>query len=212
MITINSKQFVIMALLSETHQDRSGMHPYRIEELIKKRNMREWTKIGKSSIYRILDELEKLPKVDLNDDMAEFRDKLVVSYPEEVDGRTRRIYALTTLGWEVLKDKIFEVLSNFLSRHDEEQRVYADEDFYIAFTYIGHLPKRKQLKALNSSIGLMKDHIKYLKERLDESKQHPFCVQGLFLHPIMILKVDIEFLELAIDKIQLGEMDFNEDK
>jgi DNA-binding PadR family transcriptional regulator len=201
-----------MGLLSEGRN-----HPYGLEEMIRARNMREWTKIGKSSIYRLLNELESLYLDETNDpsEIKEIReyddalhfgkDPILEFFEEEVDGRKRKVYALTPAGSYVLAEKVFVVLSNFQGRNDENEQVYGDEDFYIAFSYIGILPKDRQIKALSLSIERMKKHILYMKDGLEKSKQWPFFITGLFLHPMMILKTDIEFFTLILNKIQQGE-------
>ena len=87
---LSHKQFVVLGLIAETPS-----HAYNINQRIKGRGMRAWTAIGKSSIYRILIELENT--------------KLVDSYEEEVDYRKRKVYTITENGTKILKEKVYNV-------------------------------------------------------------------------------------------------------
>lgn len=54
MIKISNKEMALLGLLSEKPK-----HAYEIENDIKERDMRYWTEISKSSIYKLLNKLEK---------------------------------------------------------------------------------------------------------------------------------------------------------
>jgi Lhr-like helicase len=43
-----------------------------------------------------------------------------------------------------------------------------------------------------------------LEEMLKENSKMPLNVRGLFVHPLKILKTDIEFLEWALEEIREG--------
>ena len=83
---LTHKQFVLLGLIAEVPS-----HAYNINQRIEERGMRDWTAIGKSSIYRIIGEL----------DDAEF----IEFYEEEVDNRIRKVY---------------NVLSEFIGKKDED--------------------------------------------------------------------------------------------
>ena len=53
MAHVSNAEFTLLSLLKE--QPR---HAYEIEQVIEERNMRDWTEIGFSSIYRLLSKLE----------------------------------------------------------------------------------------------------------------------------------------------------------
>lgn len=165
-----------------------GCHAYDINKRIEDRGMRNWTNIGLnfsfSTIYRTLDRLEK--------------DELVESFEEEIDNRTRKTYKITNLGYDILKKKVYNVLNNYIGRNDE--------DFYVAFSMFPILNLEEQTGAIVNSIESIKKHKKELKVMLEESlvefPKMPINVTGLFIHPIKILQVDIEFLELVLEEIK----------
>ncbi len=90
METLSHKQFVILGLIAE-----EPSHAYSINQRIDGRGMRDWTAIGKSSIYRIILELENI--------------KLVEYYEEEVDHRKRKVYTITDYGARILKEKQYSI-------------------------------------------------------------------------------------------------------
>lgn len=172
---LTHKQFVILGLIAE-----SPSHAYNVNQRIEERGMRDWTAIGKSSIYRIIGELEDA--------------KLVQFYEEEVDNRIRKVYNLTDHGFKVLKKKVHAVISEFIGKKDE--------DFYVAFSMLPLLSQEEQIKAINYSLKKIKKHKKDLEKMLEQNSHMPLNVRGLFEHPIRILGTDIEFLKWALKEIK----------
>ncbi|MFX0018434.1 MAG: PadR family transcriptional regulator [Promethearchaeota archaeon] len=174
---LTHKQFVLLGLVAEFPS-----HAYNINQRIEERGMRAWTAIGKSSIYRVIGELED----------AEF----VEFYEEEVDNRVRKVYTITDLGFKALKKKMINVLSEFMGKKDE--------DFYVAFSMLPLLSREEQIKAINHSLAKIKKHKKGLEWMLKQNSHMPLNVRGLFEHPIRILGTDIEFLEWVLEEIKKG--------
>ena len=178
MEVLSHKQFVVLGLIAEIPS-----HAYNIDQRIEERGMREWTAIGKSSIYRIIQELE-------NTELVEF-------YEEEVDHRRRKVYNITDYGAKILKEKVYNVIKGFIGKNDE--------DFYVAFSMLPLLSKNQLLKAFTYSMETMKKHKIELEEMLGSNLNLPLNVSGLFIHPIKILETDIEFLEWVLEEIKKGD-------
>ena len=178
METLSHKQFVILGLIAE-----EPSHAYSINQRINERGMRNWTAIGKSSIYRIILELEKI--------------KLVEYYEEEVDHRKRKVYTITDYGARILKEKVYNVIKGFIGKNDE--------DFYVAFSMLPLLSREKLIEAFSYSIEIMKKHKVDLENMLKGNRNYPINVSGLFIHPIKILETDILFIEWVIEKINEGD-------
>ena len=178
METLSHKQFVILGLIAE-----EPSHAYSINQRINERGMRAWTAIGKSSIYRIILELENI--------------KLVEYYEEEVDHRKRKVYTVTDYGIKILKEKVYNVIKGFIGKNDE--------DFYVAFSMLPLLNKKKLIEAFSYSIETMKKHKVDLENMLKGNRNFPINVSGLFIHPIKILETDILFIEWVIEKINEGD-------
>ncbi|NVM37429.1 MAG: PadR family transcriptional regulator [Candidatus Lokiarchaeota archaeon] len=175
---LNHREFVVLGLIAEFPS-----HAYSINQRIDERGMRDWTSIGKSSIYSDLNNLEK--------------SKLVDSYREEVDNRIRKVYRITDYGFEVLKKKTYNAIKEFIGKNDE--------NFYVAFSMLPILTKEQQIEAFTNSINKIKINIKGLEDMLGENSHMPLNVRGLFVHPIKILEIDIEFLNWVLEEIKKGE-------
>ena len=169
--------FVVLGLVAE-----HPCHGKDINERIEKRGMREWTAIGKSSIYGVLKNLKEKELVD--------------SWVEEEDTRIVKIYQITPKGETVLKSQIYRILNDFVGRNDQ--------DFYMAFSMLPVLSQEEQIKAITNSLKAIQKNKKELELMLNENSKMPLNVRGLFLHPIKILKTDIEFLQWALEEIKEG--------
>jgi len=172
---LNHREFVILGLVAEF-----SSHAYSINQRIDERGMREWTSIGKSSIYSDLNNLEE--------------NKLVESHREEVDNRIRKVYTITDFGSKILKTKTYNVLREFIGKNDE--------DFYVAFSMLPMLTQEEQIETITNSLNMIRKNKKELEQMLNENSKMPLNVRGLFVHPIKILDMDIEFLEWALEEIK----------
>jgi len=174
---LNHREFVVLGLVAEFPS-----HAYSINQRIDERGMRDWTSIGKSSIYSDLKNLEE--------------EGLVTSYREEVDNRMRKVYSITDYGSKILITKTYNVLKDFIGKNDE--------DFYVAFSMLPILTEKQQVEAFTNSLNAIKNHKKELEDMLEQNSKMPLNVRGLFLHPIKILNTDIEFLNFVLAEIKNG--------
>lgn len=171
---LNHREFIILGLIAEIPS-----HAYNINQRIEDRGMRAWTNIGKSSVYSDLSNLEQAG--------------LVSYYNEEVDNRIRKVYTINESGLNILKKKIYNVLSEFAGR---------DENFYVAFSLLPILTYERQIEAINNSMKKIQHHITGLEQMLEKNSQMPLNVRGLFVHPIKILETDLKFLEWVLKEIK----------
>ncbi len=169
--------FAVLGLVSE-----HPCHGKDIDERIKKRGMRAWTAIGKSSIYGVLKNLKE--------------NNLVESWIEEENNRLVKIYKITSKGTRLLKNKIYKILNEYIGRNDP--------DFYMAFSMLPYLSEEEQIEAFSNSLNTLKKHKIELEKMLEKNSTTPLNVRGLFIHPIKILNTDIEFLKDVIDEIRRG--------
>ena len=93
MVEIPNAEATLLGLLSE-----QPMYPYQIEQEIKYRDMRFWTELSMSSIYKLLHKLEK--------DKLVTRKNLISS-----ENRLHTIYTLSDAGEKKLQEKIESLLS-----------------------------------------------------------------------------------------------------
>ncbi len=170
--------FAVLGLVAEY-----PCHGKDINERIEERGMREWTAIGKSSIYGVLKNLKKK--------------ELVNSWVEEEDNRIVKMYQIKPKGETVLKSQIYRILNEFVGKNDQ--------DFYMAFSMLPVLSQEEQIKAITNSLKGIRKNKKEFESMLNENSKMPLKVKGLFLHPIKILETDIEFLQWTLEEIKEGK-------
>ncbi len=176
-VSLNHAEFIVLGLIAE-----NSSHAYNINKRIEERGMRGWTNIGRSSIYRVIKSLEEKGLTD--------------KWIEEVDNRTLKVYNITEMGSRVLKEKVFNVIKEFIGKNDE--------DFYVAFSMLPILSHEEKIEAISNSLNIIIKHKKELEEMLDKNSHMPLNVRGLFLHPIKILGIDVEFLNWVLEEIKKG--------
>ncbi|NMB77886.1 MAG: PadR family transcriptional regulator [Methanomicrobiales archaeon] len=93
MSTISNMEAVLLGLLTE-----KPMHPYEIEKNVVDRDMRGWTEISMSSIYKVLGKLEKKLLVD-------------VKIEQTGTGVARKVYTISDRGKKEVKEKVQELVS-----------------------------------------------------------------------------------------------------
>ena len=95
MNTITNKEAALLGLLSEKPK-----HAYEIKLDIENRSMDYWTEISQSSIYKLLNKLEK--------------DDFVIGRIELSDKNvSQKIYSITAQGSALFKDKLKELVSEW---------------------------------------------------------------------------------------------------
>lgn len=176
-------EIILLALLCE--EDRYG---YQIESVIEERNMRNWTKIGFSSIYNSLKNLEKKG--------------LIGSRYEEADGAPgRKVYFVNDSAKAFVRETIKNILHS-------PQRVYSEFSIGMAFShflteeevyeclvkYREGLEKRRQIILQN-----------YSKEPAVQSKIH---LKALFTHPLRLIKAEIEWINELLNEIKENKHDY----
>jgi len=187
---LNHRAFVILGLISETSM-QGGCHAYSIDQKIDERGMRNWTEIGKSSIYDIVKKLEE--------------NGLVESYSKEVDGRIRKMYTMTHTGFKVLREKVYKVIAEFRGRRDP--------DYDVALSMYTMIPKEMRIEAFKKSLEVIEREFEMLKKQEEISRQkaleqmgmYPLSIEVLFVRSYKIMQSHIEFIEWMIEKIPEDE-------
>jgi DNA-binding PadR family transcriptional regulator len=92
METASEKEVILLGLIAE-----DPIHAYGLEEKIRRRSMEDWTTISKSSIYRLLQNLEE-------------RFLITGRLEHEGQGATRKVFSLTPGGIEALASGILALI------------------------------------------------------------------------------------------------------
>lgn len=176
-------EIVLLALLYE--EDRYG---YEIESVIEERNMRNWTKIGFSSIYNSLNNLEKKSLIGSR-------------YEAEYGSPARKVYYVNDTAKTSIRDTIKRTL------HSPE-RVYSEFSIGMAFSHF--LTKDEVYDCLTGyREGLLKRRELILencsKYQNVKSKIH---LKALFTHPLKLIDAEVEWLNDLLEEIKEDNHDY----
>jgi DNA-binding PadR family transcriptional regulator len=121
---VSNAELVLLSLIMEKPR-----HAYEIEQVIEQRNMRDWTEIGFSSIYRVLSKLE-------GDGWLEGE-----MQPPEGRGPARKVYHLTPSGRETWQQAALACLSH-------PERKYSP--FLLGLDNLSVLPPDQAVQAIQT--------------------------------------------------------------
>ena len=167
-----------MSLLAE-----KPMHGYQIEQIIEERGMREWTNIGFSSIYYIL---EKLRKIGWLESVLEYG---------EGKGPARQIYSLTNTGRDVWKKTAICTLS---------YPCRSNNNFQLGLSNLLLLEKEQIMFALEKCVKELEQKYKQLLEKLaDYGENLPWNASAMFDLSLTQIKTEMDWVKAFIKMIDL---------
>ena len=173
---MTNAEFAILNLISELPR-----HGYDIEKIIIERGMRDWTEIGFSSIYYLLNKLEK--------------EGLIISQTEQQAGRgsARKVYHITSIGTETCKKKTLEVLST-------PYRCYPP--ILLGLANLSSVKKTNAINALTKYCDGLSERLEYLLRRREEQSPHPLFVDSMFTYSITMIEAEKKLIESFIQKLE----------
>jgi DNA-binding PadR family transcriptional regulator len=167
---LTNSETALLGLLAER-----PMHPYQIEQEVKFRDMRFWTELSMSSIYKLLRSLEQRGLVLRQNEISD-------------ENRLRKLYSLSTEGRAVLTAKLESILS-------EPEHVRWQVD--IATYNLDLLPEnmvaeslRKYTLALQQKIRMYEELLQFLKEA--GCPPHRYSVAT---RPVYLLRGELQWIE-----------------
>lgn len=174
---LSNKETALLGLLSE-----GPMHPYRVQQEINNRSMREWTEISVSSIYKILAKLEKESLI---------KSKLNVNQ----NNISQKIYYITTKGRQAYEASLLAILS------EPEKMLYRID---LATSHLGNISHQKALEALKGYREKLASGLKCYKE-LEKYLADSGCAwysRALAVRPQYLAKAEIEWVDSYIKELQ----------
>ena len=148
---------LILGILAE--QPRHG---YQIEKLIEERGMRKWTDVGFSSIYYILEKLEKKG--------------LAESVPTK--GKDKKEYNITKSGSAVLAEK---------THHRLIDRQPANSHFMTALSNSQRLSAKELIEVFTERKKTLEEDLQALKIQKSAEKNAPRSARQLFSFALVML-------------------------
>lgn len=162
-------EIVLLGLLYE--KDRYG---YEIEAVIEERKMRNWTKIGFSSIYNSLNNLEKKGWIGWRNEA-------------EYGSPARKVYYVN----EPFRETVLENIKTTLH---SPQRLYSEFSIGLAFSNL--LTKEETYNCLvKYRESLENRRLTILKSYEEQPSVHNnIPIKALFTHPLKLIEAEIEWL------------------
>ncbi|WP_321429777.1 PadR family transcriptional regulator [uncultured Methanolobus sp.] len=176
-MTISSKEVALLGLVNEKPK-----HAYEIENDIKERDMRYWTEISMSSVYKLLNKLERNRLLESEIKLSE-------------NNVSQKIYSITSQGVQVLKEEIRELVSSW-----QPSKYPVD----IALSNLKLLNKTDAIEGLNEysrSLDEMIECYKKLETKLQDY-DCDFSYIQLATRRICLLKAEKEWIINFITKLQ----------
>jgi len=171
-------ELAVLSLLAE-----KPMHGYQIEQTIISRGMREWTEIGFSSIYYILEKLHKRGFVK-----SRFE-------PAEGKGPSRKIFSLTPSGFDFFRKAALEALAS---------PSHSFSSLQLGLASLPMLDKREVIEALHNYQLMLTNKYSELLMKSSEQKELPWHVGQLFQHDLNQLECEMDWLNKFILEVDCG--------
>lgn len=177
MIKISNAELALLNLIAE--QPR---HAYEIEKVIEERNMRYWTEIGFSSIYRLLSKLEEASLLSGQ------------LQPPEGRGPARKVYHLTPAGEKAWQEAALQNLA-------EPERKYSS--FLLGLDNLGALPPTEVQQAININLT---NHQSVYQQLSLAVENHPsredFFISIFFDYLLSQLSAEIKWLQDLSERLE----------
>lgn len=173
---ITSAQLALMSLLAE-----KPMHAYEIDQVIDDRGMREWTRIGFSSIYYLLNKMEKAGWLLKN------------TAASDIGGPDKSVFSLSPSGRTIWEAAIIEAIT---------YPYPSDNPFLIGISVAPLLHKSAIAKALKTHKDVLEEKVNQLSQKLTNYGDGiPLHVRSMFDLSLRQITASLEWIEIWSDKL-----------
>lgn len=176
---MTNTELAILGLVGE-----GPKYGYQIEQDIRQRGMRDWTEIGFSSIYYVLNKLEAAGWLSSEQQSAGHRP-------------ARTVYQLTVAGLQAHHAAVLDRLANPRARSG---------DFELALANLDVLSYTECITALTSRRDQLKERLQRVKARReqDNSKGSLSNDRALFDHSAAMLQAEVTWIEAFMAQLGKG--------
>ncbi|NWF67549.1 MAG: PadR family transcriptional regulator [Chloroflexi bacterium] len=172
---MSDAELTILSLVAE-----GPRYGFEIQKMVEDRGLREWLIIGFSSVYYILNRLE--------------RQKLIRSHQQTIGGQARKVYEISDAGRGVLQTRVADLL---------RQPRALGTGFELGLANLGVLKPQQVFKVL-------KAHRQDLQQRLEavEKAWHRHQleenlvadnIQALYTHSIAVMRAELDWITVFLE-------------
>jgi DNA-binding PadR family transcriptional regulator len=166
---LKDSELLILGLIAEMPR-----HGYELEQVIEKRVMREWTRIGFSSIYYVLGKLEK-------------KGLILADIPENLKARKR--YYLSEKGKEVLVDQTLATIKTV-------QPTYPS--LALGMIHFGVLTRDQALGAIKTRKKAVAEELERIENIHFDQQPLPDYVDAIFEFSVGQLHAEVDWINRTI--------------
>ena len=143
--------------------------------------MREWTEVGFSSIYYLLNKLEKK--------------KYITSRTEQTAGRgpARKVYYITDNGRSSCRQATLEALKT-------PHRSYAQ--IQLGLANLPGIDKTAAIDALRQHLSGLNERLRHIKTRRKEQQPTAYFVEAMFEYSITMVEAEIKWIKKFIQTLE----------
>ena len=177
---MTNAELAILSLIAEKPR-----HGYDIEQVIEARGMREWTEIGFSSIYYLLNKLEKEGMIEGQLQQT------------EGPGPARKVYSITKPGKQAQLEGTVAALSTPL---------IGSSPFLLGLSNFPILSKEQALIALNSYADHLEERQKHILQRAEEQRPLTPFVEAMFDYSQTLAETELRWIRNLIKEVETGNV------
>lgn len=177
---MTNAELAILSLIAEKPR-----HGYDIERVIEARGMRDWTEIGFSSIYYLLNKLEK--------------DGLILSQLQKPKGKgpARKVFQITQRGRQTQIEGALSALSTPQS---------GSFPFLLGLSNYPLLSREQSLLALKEYANQINTRLDQILERAEEQRPLPNFVEAMFEYSLVLAKAELDWVQNFIQEVEAGHV------
>lgn len=171
---MNDAELALLSIIAE-----GPIYGHAIQDIIAERGLRDWTNIGTSSMYYVLEKLERQGLLDSAGD-------------SQSTGPARRQYRITPAGYGVLQTAVADLLSSPRENADGLELGLANL----------HVLRPSQIRlALHTYRQDLMTHLAQTREQAQQlADDTPFHVQEIFAHRAAMLEAELDWIAAFIDR------------
>lgn len=159
-------------------------HGYEIEHVIEERGMRDWTEIGFSSIYYVLNKLEAEGRIEGSLEKAAGR------------GPARKVYRITASGGRALRDAVIESLA---------VPGRALSPLHLGLSNLPGVSPEEAAEALRQHNRVLGACRAAVRSKRESQSPLPFFVDAMFDYSLTMMEAEIGWIEKTIARLESNE-------
>jgi DNA-binding PadR family transcriptional regulator len=166
---LTDSELLVLGLVAEMPR-----HGYELEKVIEERSMREWTQIGFSSIYYVLNKLEQ---------------RGLVKAGTQANAKAKKSYEMTPKGEEILINQTLTILNSVHPSYPS---------LLLGMIHWSVLTRDQALDALRKRKSALSEELKRIESIHFEQQPLPDYVDAIFEFSLGQLKAEADWLDMTL--------------